>query len=263
MNSHFDVIRYYNAGGLPRLHTVTEMPCQVLYCGEQTSWIPKDWRPFVIVSCAISLDGKLASMCGDTRLSSFEDKGEVHKLRSMVDAILVGINTVLHDNPHLTVSEKYYKSDRHPIRVVLDSTCKIPLDAEVITRRPEVKTIVAVTKRAPHDKISKLRELGVDVVVLGEDEVDLKQLLRYLREKYDVRVLMVEGGGLVIGSFFKMGLVDYLRLSISPILFGDNAISMVRGAIFCRVEDSPRFKLERIELCGFNVVLSFSVFYDS
>ena len=242
---------------------MTRMHCQVIYSTERTPWNPKDWRPFVIVSCAISLDGKLASACGETRLSSFDDKVEVHKLRSLVDAILVGINTILHDNPHLTVSEKYYKSDRHPMRVVLDSTCKIPLDAEVITRHPELKTIIATSKRASHEKINKLRELGVDVVVFGENEVDLKQLLMYLRKKYDVKVLMVEGGGLVIGSFFKMALVDYLRVSVSPVLFGDNAISMVRGTVFCSVEDSPKLKLEAVELCGSNIVLNFSVIYNS
>jgi len=236
------------------------MPCRTLYVAEQTAWKPKEWRPFVIVSCAISLDGKLASACGDVRLSSFDDKVEVHKLRSIVDAILVGINTILRDNPHLTVSEKYYRSDNHPIRVVLDSRCRIPLDAEVITRRPEVRTIVATTQLAPKEKIEKLRRMGVDVVVMGNSKVDLKKLLRYLRDEYNVKILMVEGGGYVLGSFFREGLVDYLRVSITPVLFGDGeAVSMIRGAVFCKIEDSPKLRLEKIEICGHNVILHFAV----
>ena len=236
------------------------MPCQTVYISKQTPWEPKDWRPFVIVSCAISLDGKLASSCGDTRLSSYDDKVEVHKLRSKVDAILVGINTILSDDPHLTVSDKYYKSEKHPIRVVLDSKLRIPMDAEVITRRPEVKTIIATTKLAPKEKIEELRRRGVDVIILGEEKVDIRRLLRYLRERLNVKVLMVEGGGYVLGSFFREKLVDYLRVSVTPVLFGEgNSISMIRGVIFCKIEDSPKLELERIDICGHNVVLHFAV----
>lgn len=240
------------------------MRCRTVYCSdEQIAWEPKENRPFVIVSCAISLDGKLASACGDVRLSSFEDKVEVHKLRSRVDAILVGINTILRDNPHLTVSEKYYRSDRHPIRVVLDSKCRIPLDAEVITRRPEVKTIVATTRKAPRKKVEKLKDRGVDVIIMGEDRVDIARLLEYLRNKYSIRILMVEGGGYVLGSFFKEGLVDYIRVSITPVLFGNsNAVPMLRDVSFCRIEDSPKLKLEKIEICGNNIVLHFAVISD-
>lgn len=220
----------------------------------------EDWRPMVIISCAISLDGRLASEANDTRLSSFEDKVEVHKLRSKVDAILVGINTILADDPHLTVSEKYYKSDRHPIRVVLDSTCRIPLNAQVITRRKEVPTIVAATKRAPEDKIRKLREAGVDVLITDStDRVDIVEILKYLREKYNVKKLMVEGGGKVIGEFFRLGLVDQLRISITPVLFGGKAVPLLGDTVFRYVEESPKLELYKIELCGHNIVLYFYV----
>jgi len=233
------------------------MPCKKIFSRKISS--PENietWRPYIIISCAISLDGKLASACGDSRLSSYEDKVEVHRLRSRVDAILVGINTILADDPHLTVSEKYFKSEKHPIRVILDSKCKIPLDAQVIRRRPWVPTIVATSRVAPKEKIDELRRIGVDVLVTnGKDKVDVIEVLGYLRSKYNVLRLMVEGGGKVIGEFLRLGVVDEIRVSIAPIFFGDNAVPMLRGTSFCRIEDSPKMELVGLELCGHNVVL--------
>lgn len=233
------------------------MPCKILFSKENT--LPKvpDWRPLVIVSCAISIDGKLASICGDSRLSSYEDKVEVHKLRSKVDAILVGINTVLADDPHLTVSEKYYKSNKHPIRIVLDSKCRIPLNAQVIRKRPEVQTIIATTKKAPKEKIAKLRKIGVDVhITNSEKKVDITELLKYIRKKYGVRKLMVEGGGKVIGEFIKNNLVDTMRISITPILFGgQKATPIIMGPEYCTIEQAPKFEITKIELCGNNIVI--------
>jgi len=238
--------------------------CKILYETNLPSLRSIEWRPLVIVSCAISLDGKLASSAGDTRLSSYEDKVEVHKLRSRVDAILVGINTILADDPHLTVSEKYFKSERHPIRIVLDSKCRIPLNAQVITRKREVPTIIATTSLAPSEKIERLRGLGVDVFMTeGKERVDIKELLAYLKRKYGVNILMVEGGGFVIGEFFRQGLVDLVRISITPVLFGgDNAVDLIRGVSFGRVEDSPRLILYKLELCGHNIIAHFWVLRD-
>jgi len=233
------------------------MPCKTLFLREKNSFSSVDWRPLIIVSCAISVDGKLASVCGDSRLSSYEDKVEVHKLRSEVDAILVGINTILADDPHLTVSEKYYKSDRHPIRVVLDSKCRIPINAQVIRRRPEIQTIVATTKKAPKEKIFELRRIGVDVYVTdSEEKVDVLDLLKYLRTKYDVKKLMVEGGGHVIGEFLKRGLVDMMRVSITPVFFGgEKATPIIADIEYCKVEQAPKFEITKIELCGNNIVI--------
>jgi len=234
--------------------------CKIIYEEKPPEINTEDSRPLVIVSCAISLDGKLASEKGDTRLSSFEDKVEVHRLRSRIDAILVGINTILADDPHLTVSEKYYKSNRHPIRVVLDSYCRIPLNAQVLTRRREVPTIIATTRKAPEDKIRKLREMGADVIVTDGEKVNIREVLTYIRRKYGVRKLMVEGGGKVIGEFFKNNLVDLVRVSITPVIFGgEKSIPLIRGVSFDTIEESPRLKLYRIELCGHNIVLHFYV----
>ena len=221
--------------------------------------IPK-WRPLVLISCAISLDGKLSSSTGDSRLSSFEDKVEVHKLRSEFDAILVGINTVLRDDPHLTVSEKYFKSTKHPIRVVLDSRARTPLKAQVLTKRPNVPKIIAVTSKANIEKVEALRNAGADVVMFEKNgEVDLIKLLKYLREKYGVKKLMVEGGGRVISSFFKYGLVDLLRISINPIIFGYNGIQMVSAIDFPDVDSAPKLELYKVEKAGWSLILHYVI----
>ena len=232
-----------------------------------TPKIPKidipNWRPLVLVSCAVSIDGKLATISGDSRLSSFEDKVEVHKLRSEVDAILVGINTVLADDPHLTVSEKYYKSDRNPIRVVLDSKARIPLTSQVLTRKPEVPRVIATTTKADKGKINKLRKLGADVVTFEKNgKVDLIKLLKYLKEKYGVKTLMVEGGGKVISAFFKHGLVDKMRISINPYIFGGlKAVSMVENFGFRTVDEAPKFELVRIEKAGWSLIIHLSLIH--
>ena len=236
------------------------MPCTTLYSKPLPQINIPEWRPKIIVSCAISLDGKIASSQGDTRLSSYDDKVEVHKLRSNVDAILVGINTILADDPHLTVSEKYYQSEKHPVRVVLDSTCRIPPEAKVITKRPEVPTVIATSQKAPKEKIAMLKSLGVDVLVTSMvDKVCIRDVLKYLKEKYGVETMMVEGGGAVIGEFLRLGFVDLLRISVTPVLFGEGAVSVIRNVSFGRIEDSPKLRLYKIEKCGHNIVLYFYV----
>ena len=220
--------------------------------------IDKGWRPWVIISCAISLDGKLVSETGDSRLSSFEDKVEVHRLRSIVDGILVGVNTVLKDDPHLTISEKYYKSDKHPIRVVLDSKARTPPDSQVITKRPEVPTIIFVGRDAEKGNIDALVNAGAEVISVNYDQdggLNLEEVLKILKSKYGINSLMVEGGGRVIGSFVKNRFVDYFRVSINPVLIGGKkSVSMVETVSFGNLDEAPRLELVKIELAGWSVI---------
>lgn len=217
------------------------------------------WRPIIYLSCAISLDGKLVSSAGDSRLSSFEDKVAVHKLRSTMDGILVGVNTILKDNPHLTVSEKYYKSQKHPIRIVLDSNARTPPNSEILTRKPEVPTIIFVSKEASTDNVKSLREKGALIEFVDrshEGLLDLSEVLKILKSKYKIEKLMVEGGGRVLGSFIKNSYFDYLRLSINPVFFG-SGISLIEGVSFKTVEESPKLKLVKVEKLGWSVVLHY------
>jgi len=224
---------------------------------------PKN-RPLVILSCAISLDGKLASEEGDTKLSSYEDKVEVHKLRSQVDAIMVGVNTVLKDDPHLTISDKYYKSEKHPIRVIVDSKARTPPNAKCITYRSHVPTIIAVTNLAPREKIEELEKAGAKVLIVNEgNKVDLKKLLRILYEKFEVSKLMVEGGGKIIGSLLKERLIDLVRISITPVILGGikKAVNLAHDVFWGKIDEAPWIDIFKIELVDYNLVIHGKVIY--
>mgnify|MGYP000427393194 CR=1 FL=1 len=224
---------------------------------------PKN-RPLVILSCAISLDGKLASEEGDTKLSSYEDKVEVHKLRSQVDAIMVGVNTVLKDDPHLTISDKYYKSEKHPIRVIVDSKARTPPNAKCITYRSHVPTIIAVTNLAPREKIEELEKAGAKVLIVNEgNKVDLKKLLRILYEKFEVSKLMVEGGGKIIGSLLKERLIDLVRISITPVILGGikKAVNLAHDVFWGKIDEAPWIDIFKIELVDYNLVIHGKVVY--
>lgn len=216
-----------------------------------------NWRPKVILSCAISLDGKLASKTGDSNFSSFRDKREVHKLRTKVDAVLVGINTVIKDDPHLTVSQKYYKSDKHPFRIVLDSKARTPPDTKFIKKRQKIRSLIATTKQAPQKRIETLQKAGAEIRVLGKKYVSIPQLLEVLTSEYHVEKLMVEGGGKIIGSFLEHEYIDRVRISYTPVLLGGNeeAVNMVEGIGFSKVNEAPTFDVYRVEQIDWNTVL--------
>ena len=141
----------------------------------------------VIINSAMTVDGKIATSSGDSRISSREDLVRVHKLRASVDALVVGISTILADNPQLTVR---LVKGKNPARVIVDSRGRIPLDSQIMRTASRVKTIVAVTDQAPEEKIIKLRDMGAQVLVISEGKkgqsaavphgVNLKLLFRKL-----------------------------------------------------------------------------------
>lgn len=218
--------------------------------------VPND-RPEILLSCAISLDGKLASKSGDSNFSSFKDKREVHKLRTKVDAILIGINTLLVDDPHLTVSHKYYQSDEHPLRIVLDSTARTPPDAKFIQKRPEITSLIITTEKASKEKVNSLKVAGAEVRILGRKKVSLRLLMGILDAEYNIQSLMVEGGGKVIGEFFKHNLIDKARIALTPVVLGGGkkAVDLLRGVGFSKVKEAPNFQITRIEKIGWNIIL--------
>ena len=213
-------------------------------------------RPYVILSACMSIDGKIATITGDSRLSDEQDFMRVHKLRAEVEGIMVGIGTVLADDPKLTV--KYIKNPKNPTRIVVDSKAKTPKTALVLTYKPEILTIIAVTENAPKDKIELLKKAGAHILFCGSDErVDLKTLMEKL---YDmgIRNLMLEGGGELNWSMIKSGLVDEIRLTIAPrILGGNKAISLVSGAGFQMIDEAPNLSLIDVKKEGDYVILTY------
>ena len=175
--------------------------------------------PFVTLKMAVSLDGKIATRTGDSRwITSEESRSSVHLIRSWSDAIMVGIGTVLSDDPRLTV-RMGKDPDMSPLRVVVDSMARTPVESKV-TDTNEAPTLVAVTRKAPADNRMALEEKGVEVVeVGGDDHVELRSLLEML-SKREIASLLVEGGGELAYGLWEGGLVDKIVFFFAPIIIG-------------------------------------------
>jgi 2,5-diamino-6-(ribosylamino)-4(3H)-pyrimidinone 5'-phosphate reductase len=218
-------------------------------------------KPYVILCAAMTIDGKIASKTGDAELSDESDWKEVHKLRSQVDAIMVGKGTILKDNPKLHIKfvdhSGYY-------RIVVDSKLSIPIDSEVITYKPEMyPTIICTSENVNIEKISRYEKEGVDIIKSGkQDRVDIVKLMPLLYQKGIYRLLL-EGGGNMNWSFLKENLVDEMRITIAPwIIGGTKAISIVEGEGFSRMIESPRFKLIDIKQRSNYITLFYIKDYD-
>ncbi len=193
----------------------------------------------------MTIDGKIASRTGDPELSDEEDWKEVHKLRSTVDAIMVGKGTILKDNPKLHI--KFYEHNGY-YRIVVDSNLSIPIDSNIIDFKPKIyPTIICTTENAPQDKIKKFQAKNVKIIKAGTGkQVDLSKLLPLL---YDIGIksILLEGGGTLNWSFIKENLVDELRITIAPwIVGGKEAVSLVEGKGFDKMKQAHRFKLTSI-----------------
>jgi len=189
-------------------------------------------RPYVILSAAISIDGKIATKTGDSKLSSKQDSIRLHKLRSTVDAILVGKNTVAIDDPLLTVR---HTKGKNPIRIVLDSKGTLSDKSKILQTSNKIKTIIVVSKQITKSNNNKLSKFPVELIVTGESSVNIKSLLRKLSAK-KIKTILVEGGGTINWEFIKQNIFDELIVTLSPILIGgNNAISFVEGQGFDKI----------------------------
>jgi len=212
-------------------------------------------RPHVIMNAGMTLDGKIATVARDVKISGEEDLRRVHEIRKRVDAIMVGIGTVLDDDPRLTVHK--VESERNPMRVVADSRLRIPLTARILNK--DAPTVIFTTKKYDREKAEKIVSLGHKVVVAGEDRVDLKKAMEIL---YDmgVRSLLLEGGGNLNFSMLKLGLVDEVSVAIAPVLVGGkDAVSLVEGEGFEKIEDGVKLKLKRFYPLGKDFILEYEV----
>ena len=198
---------------------------------------------------AMSVDGKIATVEGDSRLSCQEDLKRLHLLRSKVDAVMVGVGTVLKDNPSLTVR---LVKGKNPIRVIVDSMASTPPDAKVLDE--SAKTIIAVSRRAPKNRVAKLKKRS-QIIVAGDRLVNLRELLEKLYEM-GIRKVLLEGGSTLNWSMLKENLVDELRISVCPVILGgEKAKSLVGGEGFRKVEEGLKLKLIRTERVGEDLLL--------
>ena len=195
------------------------------------------YRPYVILNAAMTLDGKIATAAKDSKISSMKDLKRVHNLRSKVDAILVGINTVLIDDPMLTAG---HVDSKNPARVIVDSRARIRLDSKIMLSCNRVPTIIASSEKASRAKLEKIRARGATALVIGRSKVDLAKLLSILKDSR-IKRLLVEGGGEINWTMLTNGLVDELMVTIAPrIVGGRNALTLVEGGGFAKTSSGIR-----------------------
>ena len=213
--------------------------------------------PFVVAKFAMSLDGKIATSSGDSKwITSEEARRYAGELRQQIDAIVVGIGTVLQDDPKLTSRDASGNPrERQPLRIVVDSSARVPLKAQLFQ---EHGPLLVATAHAPEDRMAALRAAGAQVVALAAKDgfVDLGALLKGLGER-QITSLMVEGGGTLLGSFFDLGLVDKVVAFISPVILGGrHSPSPVAGTGAAVMADSIRLKRTRVAVIGQDVVMT-------
>ena len=211
-------------------------------------------KPYVILSAAISIDGKISTRTGNSKLSSTEDFVRLHKLRAKVDGILMGKNTAIKDNPLLTVR---HTRGKNPVRIILDSKGEIPIKSKILQTSNKIPTIIAVSKQISKSNLQKLNKFPVEIISVGEKSVNIKLLLKKLFQK-KITTILVEGGGTIHWEFVKQNLFDELIITISPFLLGGNdAISFIQGKGFDKVSKSPKLQLKSVKRLKNHLVLNY------
>jgi diaminohydroxyphosphoribosylaminopyrimidine deaminase/5-amino-6-(5-phosphoribosylamino)uracil reductase len=206
--------------------------------------------PFVTAKFAMSLDGKIATKEGYSRwISGTESRKYVHYLRYTSDAIMAGVNTMLADNPHLTTrcgGGKGGVARKQPLRVIVDGRGRTPLDSKVFSEPGE--TLVVLGQKVSPEEKAAFTDAGAEVLEPStpDEVVNLERLLKELGKR-EITSVVVEGGGILIGSLFDLGLVDKVVAFIAPIIIGGaNARTAVVGEGVSKVTEA--FRLERVKM---------------
>jgi len=212
----------------------------------------------VTLNAAMTLDGKIATRTGSSEISGPEDLLRVHRLRKEMDAIMVGINTVLKDNPRLTVHKISANPNDNPVRVVVDSKARTPPEYRILN--PEAPTIIAVSNEAPLENIMALKEDDkAEVVICGDKQVDLGCLMGQLGNK-GIKTLMLEGGSTLNYSMLSAGLVNEVRVCIAPMIAGGTrAKTLVDGDGVDYMKDAFRLKFKKSYNLGEDLIVEYDV----
>lgn len=206
----------------------------------------KHKRPFVTLKAATTLDGKTATVAGKSKwITSAEARADAHYYRHTHDAILVGVNTVLADDPSLTT--RLENGGKNPIRIVLDRQLRTPLEAKIVQDQL-APTWLITTEQAPTQKEAELKQLGVKVIRLKE--LTVRGLLELLGRE-GVTSLFVEGGAEVNGSFLVEKAIDQMIVYLAPKVFGGSAApSSIGGAGIAEVADVPELNIIEVTTIG-------------
>jgi len=209
-------------------------------------------RPSVTLIGAMSSDGKIATKTGDSRISSQIDLNSLHRTRANHDGVMIGVGTLLRDNPHLTVRHVNGKS---PARIIVDSTARTPPNANIFRTSPNI--IIAVSSRAPKHRLRRLQQAGAKIIQAGRFQVNLRTLMARLHQ-LGIRSVLLEGGGTLNWSMLSNRLVDDVVLTIAPFIIGGyRATTLVDGEGIAKVNRAIRLTLVKSKRQNDEVVLSY------
>jgi len=206
----------------------------------------------------MTLDGKIATRTGSSEISGQEDLLRVHRLRKEMDAIMVGINTVLADDPRLTVHKISANLNDNPVRVVVDSKARTPIEYRILNH--EAHTVIAVSNEAPLEKINALEaDDKAEVIVCGDEQVDLTCLMDELGNR-GIKTLMLEGGSTLNYSMLHAGLVNEVMVCIAPMIAGGTrAKTLVDGDGVEYMKDAFRLKFKKSYNLGEDLIVDYEV----
>lgn len=215
-------------------------------------------RPFVVVKTAMTMDGKIAARSGDSRwVTGAQARQMVHHFRDTYDAIMVGIGTVLADDPQLN-TRLGEGIGRDPVRVIIDGYLSIPLDSRIAATSSHQRTIIFTSHSAHQEKIPALERAGIEVMVMDgfPDDLDMASVMDLLGERH-ISSVLVEGGGTLNGTLFENGLVDKVYWFVAPkIIGGREAPTPVEGVGIDRMADAVRLHDIRIDHFGDDILIT-------
>ena len=218
-------------------------------------------RPFVTLKAGMTLDGKIATVDGESKwITGPQSRADAHRLRGQIDAVLAGIGTVLADDPALTVRtgpRLETLAQRQPLRVVVDSTLRIPLKAQILARQQQAKTLVATTDSANASRKRELVKRGIEVLILPSryGKVSLPALMRELGQR-GITSLLVEGGGELHAAMLKAKLVQHVRLYVAPLLLGGgDAKGVIGGKSPSRLTSALKLRNVKTRVVGDDLVV--------
>ncbi|MCC7554457.1 MAG: 2,5-diamino-6-(ribosylamino)-4(3H)-pyrimidinone 5'-phosphate reductase [Methanobacteriaceae archaeon] len=218
-------------------------------------------KPYVILNAAMTLDGKIATKTGSSEISNEKDLIRVHELRKEVDGIIVGINTVILDDPRLTAHKIESTKKDNPIRIIVDSKGKTPIASRIL--KPDAETIIAVANNFKDELIVtdrwEILKKGANFYFNGEKQVDLNDLMEYLYSK-GIEKIMLEGGSTLNYSMIKEGLIDEIRICIAPMIAGGiDSISLFGGEGIENMKNAFKLKLNKSYNLDEDLILHYKV----
>ncbi|SDO81756.1 bifunctional diaminohydroxyphosphoribosylaminopyrimidine deaminase/5-amino-6-(5-phosphoribosylamino)uracil reductase RibD [Desulforhopalus singaporensis] len=218
--------------------------------------------PWMIMKAGVSLDGRLNYQAGKSGwITGEESKKEVHRLRDVVDGIMVGSATAIIDNPSLT-TRLNDKKGKDPVRIILDSHLAVPLSSTIFNQESSAPVWLVCGKNVSNEKTARFRDKNIEIIQVDGDEngLDLRQVLTVLGKR-DICSVLVEGGARLHGAFLRKRLYDYAHLFYAPLFAGDRGVPLVSSFEVKDRESAPRLEHPQMKRLGEDFMVSGKILY--